>query len=411
MAIDHFSTLDSIIARNSAEQIEFLQALVRAKSANPYTVDKSTPDSGIEKEMAAVIAAQLRAIGLEPTLIGASPERPNVVATLQGTANSGKTLALNGHMDTVMPSKQWTMDPFGATIVGNRLYGLGVLDMKASLAVFIYAAKALLEAGITLGGDLLLTFAVDEEPGGASPYGTNYLLDHGLTATTAIVAEPGLDNVTIGHRGGYRFKITVRGEAAHTGSLQWERRELGKNAIAAMGDVITALRDLEIPSQPAAAFPGRKSVFTFPTLIQGGATINTVPEECIAYGDSRLMPGNTEAQLEGLIRERLDRIEGLDYSLDKLLFVPAVQIATDEPIVQILKGRTQEIAGITPTTEGCGPWNDGWMFISRGIPAICGFGPAGAGVHAADEYVELDSFIATTRIFVRAIIDYLGVAE
>ena len=95
-------------------------------------------------------------------------------------------------MDTVMPSKQWTMDPFGATIVGNRLYGLGVLDIKASLAVFIYAAKALLEAGITLGGDLLLTFAVDEEPGGASPYGTNYLLDHGLTATTAIVAEPGL---------------------------------------------------------------------------------------------------------------------------------------------------------------------------------------------------------------------------
>lgn len=104
MAVDHFSTLDSIIARNSAEQIEFLQALVRAKSANPYTVNKSTPNSGIEKEMAAVIAAQLRAIGLEPTLIGASPERPNVVATLQGTANSSKTLALNGHMDTVMPA-------------------------------------------------------------------------------------------------------------------------------------------------------------------------------------------------------------------------------------------------------------------------------------------------------------------
>ena len=79
--------------------------------------------------------------------------------------------------------------------------------------------------------------------------------------------------------------------------------------------------------------------------------------------------------------------------------------------VNALCGQAILPAGITPTTEGCGPWNDGWMFISRGIPAICGFGPAGAGVHAADEYVELDSFIATTRIFVRAIIDYLGVAE
>ncbi len=410
MSLEYFSTLDSIIEKNSADQIGFLQDLVRAQSANPYTVENSTPNSGIEKEMAALIAAKLRAIGLQPELIGASPERPNVIATLKG-ARVGKTLALNGHMDTVMPSKQWTMDPFGATIVGQRLYGLGVLDMKASLAIFVYAAQALLEAGVKLGGDLVLTFAVDEEPGGASPYGTNYLLDHGVTATTAIVAEPGLDNVTIGHRGGYRFKIIVRGAAAHTGSLQWERREIGKNAIAAMGDVITALRDLEIPSQPAAAFPGRKSVFTFPTLIQGGSTINTVPEECVAYGDSRLMPGNTETQLEDLIRERLATIPGLDYTLEKLLFVPAVEIATDESIVQILKQRTTEITGITPTTEGCGPWNDGWMFISRGIPAICGFGPAGAGVHAADEYVELDSFIATTRIFVRAIIDYLGVVD
>ncbi len=410
MSLEHFSTLDSIIEKNSADQIGFLQDLVRAQSANPYTVENSTPDSGIEKEMAALIAAKLRAIGLQPELIGASPERPNVVATLKG-ARVGKTLALNGHMDTVMPSKQWTMDPFGATIVGQRLYGLGVLDMKASLAIFVYAAQALMEAGIKLGGDLVLTFAVDEEPGGASPYGTNYLLDHGVTATTAIVAEPGLDNVTIGHRGGYRFKIIVRGAAAHTGSLQWERREIGKNAIAAMGDVITALRDLEIPSQPAAAFPGRKSVFTFPTLIQGGSTINTVPEDCVAYGDSRLMPGNTEAQLEGLIRERLAPIPGLDYTLEKLLFVPAVEIATDESIVQILQQRTTEITGNIPTTEGCGPWNDGWMFISRGIPAICGFGPAGAGVHAADEYVELDSFIATTRIFVRAIIDYLGIVD
>jgi acetylornithine deacetylase/succinyl-diaminopimelate desuccinylase-like protein len=48
------------------------------------------------------------------------------------------------------------------------------------------------------------------------------------------------------------------------------------------------------------------------------------------------------------------------------------------------------------------------MFITRGIPSICGFGPNGAGVHAPDEYVELDSLLDTTRIYARAIVDYLG---
>ena len=71
--------------------------------------------------------------------------------------------------------------------------------------------------------------------------------------------------------------------------------------------------------------------------------------------------------------------------------------------------RTEEVVGHTPTRLGCGPWNDGWMFISRGIPAVCGFGPNGGGVHAPDEYIELDSLIESTRIVARAVVDYLGV--
>ncbi|HEX3052116.1 MAG TPA: M20/M25/M40 family metallo-hydrolase [Aggregatilineaceae bacterium] len=49
------------------------------------------------------------------------------------------------------------------------------------------------------------------------------------------------------------------------------------------------------------------------------------------------------------------------------------------------------------------------MFISRGIPAVCGFGPNGSGVHAPGEYVELDSLFDSTRILARAVLDYLGI--
>jgi succinyl-diaminopimelate desuccinylase len=312
-------------------------------------------------------------------------------------------------MDTVMPGSLWTVDPYAGLIAGNRMYGLGVLDMKASLAMFVFAARALRESGIQLRGDLILTFAVDEEPGGSSPFGSRFLLENGLTATSAIVAEPGNDNVTIGHRGGYRFKLTVHGEAAHTGLPMWETRERGRNAITGMAQAALALDQVAIPYHETAAFPNRKPVLTFPTLIQGGTSINAVPDACVAYGDVRLLPGCSEAMIEAVIRARLEPIEGLRYTLERLLFVPAVQIDPSEAIVQALVQRTTEVLGVQPTALGCGPWNDGWMFISRGIPAVCGFGPMGEGVHSPDEFVDLDSLIDTTRILVRAIVDYLGV--
>lgn len=404
-----FARLDAVIERNRKAQIAFAQALIRARSANPFTPDTSDPEEPIEREAATLIYDKLHEIGLTPEFKGVTRQRPNVVATLPGDGRRGRSLILNGHMDTVMPVEQWSLNPFAGVIREGRLYGLGALDMKASLSVFVFAAQALLESGARLGGDLHLTFVVDEEPGGYSSFGSAYLLDNGLTATAAIVAEPMNDNVTTGHRGGYRFRLTVYGEAAHTGLLEWERGERGKNAIVVMTEVIRALQGVHIPYRESPAFPERKPVLTFPTLIKGGTSINVIPDHCVAYGDVRLLPGNTADEIETLIHACLQPIPGLDYRLDRLLYVPAVEIPPTHDLIQILTHHTAAITGTLPTTLGCGPWNDGWMFITRGIPAICGFGPNGSGVHGADEYVELDSLIDTTRIFVRAIVDYLGI--
>ncbi len=406
-----FTHLDEIIERHRDEQIAFLQALVRARSANPFIPDTSDPSEPIERAAAYLIHDKLREIGLEPEFKGQTMERPNVIATLRGAGPTQRALILNGHMDTVMPSPLWTFDPFGAEIRDGRLYGLGALDMKASLSVFVFVARALVEAGVTLGGDLILTFVVDEEPGGCSRFGSSYLLENGLTGSAAVVAEPENTNVTIGHRGGYRFRLITRGEAAHTGLEAWERGLKGKNAVIDMARAIQALQGLALPFDPTPAFPDRKPVLTFPTMIQGGVSINAVPDQCVAYGDVRLLPGCDADTVERLIRARLEALPGLDYALERLLFVPAVEIAPDEKIVRLLVHRAAEITGQTPTTLGCGPWNDGWMFITRGIPAVCGFGPNGAGVHGPDEYVTLDSVIETTRIYARAVIDFLGMTN
>jgi hypothetical protein len=90
---------------------------------------------------------------------------------------------------------------------------VGAADAKAQIATFIYAIHAMRKAGIALDGQISLAFVVDEESGACSPYGTQYLLEQGLLhGNAAIIGEPGNKIIAIGHRGLYRFRLTIFGE-------------------------------------------------------------------------------------------------------------------------------------------------------------------------------------------------------
>lgn len=247
--------------------------------------------------------------------------------------------------------------------------------------------------------------------GGCSEFGTNFLLRQGIRARMAIIGKPGTDTISIGTRGGYRFKLTTFGEAIHTGRKAWERKEMGKNAILDMARASVALEDIEIPFKPARAFPGRSPVFTFPTKIAGGVSINAVPDKCVAYGDVRLMPGNSDRQVKIWIREKLNDVLGLGYELEDLLFVPSVEIDRKEEIVELLSLHSKKILKTIPRVQGSGPWNDSWMFITRDVPCISGFGPDGEGHHGANEWVDLESLQSVTEIYARVIVDYLGIRD
>src|SRR6266700_745078 len=212
--------LGQIIDQHFVAEVEFLQRLVRAKSANSYTIDTSPTDVPVEAEVAAIIHEQMRHFGWPSQLIGVAVARPNVFCHLPGpTTTDGKTLILNTHMDTVPASAAYTRDPWSADLVEGRLYGLGAADAKAQIAAFLYAVRALQLAGIQLAGTLKLAFVVDQETGACSPYGTRYLLEQGLLdGDAALIGEPGDEQISIGHRGLYRFRIRTRGRAMHTGS-------------------------------------------------------------------------------------------------------------------------------------------------------------------------------------------------
>lgn len=180
----------------------------------------------------------------------------------------------------------------------------------------------------------------------------------------------------------------------------------GLNAILEMTKIINALQNFKFPQKEHPVFPGRKNILTFPTLIKGGNAINIVPDSCIAFGDSRILPGITKEFMEKEIKKQLDKF-GVKYKITPIVYVPSVFIKPTELIFQILKDNTKKILNKEPIAEGSGPWSDMWMFIDKGIPAV-NFGCDGKGVHDKNEYVEIQSVIDVTKIYTLTALDFLN---
>ncbi len=216
---------------------ELALSLVETESVNPGLA----ADGSGEGEAAEVVAEWSRAAGLQVELDYVLPGRPNVVVTAPGTG-SGRTLLLNGHLDTVgVTGMEY---PFAADVRDGRLYGRGAYDMKGALAAALVAAAQLRHE--KLAGDVVVACVIDEELGSA---GTERLVTS-RTADAAIVCEPTDERVCIAHKGFVGFEVETRGRAAH-GS----RPDLGVDAIAAMGPVLIRLQQLADSLEQEAGSP------------------------------------------------------------------------------------------------------------------------------------------------------------
>ena len=133
--------------------LKVLRELVSCDSVNPaFTGANGEPGRG-EAAIAKLAAGLLREIGLEVTIDEVAPGRPNVVGRLAGTGG-GRSLLLNGHLDTVGPGAMER--PFDPRIEDSRMYGRGSYDMKGGLAACLGAVAAIAKAGSPLEGDLLI---------------------------------------------------------------------------------------------------------------------------------------------------------------------------------------------------------------------------------------------------------------
>lgn len=394
------------VDNNFEEQVGFLQSLVRQPSVNEKGTDNKVEEIGVAR----LIKHKLISMGVGAKYLRAKKDRPNVLA-IWGPVRSRRSLALVGHMDTAQPIHEEETSWFSGQVGNGRLYGAGALDMKGSLSAYIYALKALIDSGVEPQGQLKLAFTVDGKNGGTSNIGLKFLVKKGLKATAALLAKPGTDKIAIGHRGGYRFKVVTYGEAVNTGRRAWEEGKKGKNAIWAMMKITKRLSGFDLPYRQAKAFPGRLPVFTFPTRIAGGKSVDIVPDECVAWGDVRLLPGNTDTQVKMWIEEKLADMTDVNWELIDEAYTPSMEIERTGKFVQMLHAQAQKVLGYKPRLEGCGPWNEAWVLsLEADTPCIAGFGPEGqdGADEKEQEWVDLESLREVTKIYARTICSYLG---
>ena len=219
--------------------------------------------------------------------------RANVLARIPGPPDA-PCILLDAHQDTV-PVSGMTIDPFQPRVADGRIYGRGACDVKGGMAAMIAAVQRLHRQRPGDHPTMVLACTCDEEYGqlGARRLAEGWSNGNCRLLPTppdlALVAEPTELQVVVAHRGTVRWRIATDGVAAHSSDPA-----RGVNAIYRMAGVITALEDYakHLPQStpphhlcgPATLSVGR---------IQGGTSVNIVPDHCQVEIDRRLLPGES----------------------------------------------------------------------------------------------------------------------
>jgi acetylornithine deacetylase len=362
--------------------------LVAIESVNP---DLVATGSG-ESKIAAFVAQWLGAEGLAVQVAEPVPGRASVIGVLAGSGG-GASLMLNAHMDTVGAGGM--KDPFVPVVREGRVYGRGAYDMKGSLAAIMIAARE--AKRLRLRGDVIVAAVADEE---VASVGTAAVLER-IEADAAIVTEPTEMRLCLAHKGFAWLEVETRGVAAH-GS----RPDLGVDAVAHMGRILTGVLDLDERLRAGRAHLLLGTGTLHASLIEGGQELSTYPARCIVKLERRTLPGEDGPkalqEIEDVIACARAEDPTLEASARLMLERPPSQLGADSFVTEAVEQAATEVLGRKPEVIGVAYWMDMALSNAVGIPTVA-FGPSGAGAHADVEWVDLASLQTSVEVYLRAI--------
>ncbi len=343
-----------------ADALRMCRELIRIDSTN--FGDGSGPG---EREAAEYVMAQLTEVGLEPTYLESEPRRGTVIVRLEGADPTRPGLVVHGHTD-VVPAKaeDWSVDPFGAEVIDEMVWGRGAVDMKNMDAMILANVREFVRTGTKPARDTTVIFFADEEAGGR--FGSHWLVDHHpefFEGATEAISEVGGYSVTLptptgdpvrayllqtAEKGLAWLTLRAHGRASH-GSVPTQ-----ENAIVRLAEAITRIDQHHWPREYVASvrelldgvssitgtlyadddvdallahLGGARDFVTGTlqdtvnvTMLTAGYKHNVVPQTAEAAIDCRFLPGHQDsllATLRALAGPHVEVIEGwIDISVD-----------------------------------------------------------------------------------------------
>jgi acetylornithine deacetylase/succinyl-diaminopimelate desuccinylase-like protein len=257
-----------------SELIRLLADLVRINSVNPAH-EGGGAETKIQKLVQRFFITHGVSVAEQPVL----PGRPNVIAKLSGR-NPSLRIIFEAHCDTASASGM-LIPAFDPQIREKWLYGRGSCDTKAGLAAMMLAIADLRRANQQPLSEVWVVSAVDEE----HSYRGVWELRKNLRAAAAIVSEPTDMKMAVASKGCLRWRLTVKGKAAHS-----SKPFLGINAIEHMAHLVRCLEEESLRLK-GIHHPLLGSPTLNVGLVQGGTQVNVVPDACWIEVDRRLIPG------------------------------------------------------------------------------------------------------------------------
>lgn len=424
------------IDRNRDFLIDLTRRLVRIPTVNPKF--ESDPAINREAELQGVLRAEFEALGLETETTDVFPARPNLTGRWAGSDE--RSLILNGHVDVVPVGDRtlWSVDPFAAEMREGRIYGRGSLDMKSGVAVNVAVAKAIRDLELTLEGRLDLHAVVDEEAGG---FGSIDLVRRGRLAKAIIVTEPTWNTVQPAEGGLDWVRVTVKGRNAHSG---WRYNEIypqqdspdrlqpGVNAIEIATRLIETVRAYEHdcgtrkPAHPL--LPAGVNTIA-PGVMIAGAGLKPdglprglgnpaiTPDVAVIDFDLKFLPNEKPDEVRREFEALIQAFAQLDSWTRKHppvvqwdlygLHFPPMDTPLDHGLVTAMT-QARTALGLPTKLEGFVAVSDIAHYAGAGVAGVL-YGPAGAALHGADEFVDVASVVEAAKVVAATTIAWCGV--
>jgi acetylornithine deacetylase/succinyl-diaminopimelate desuccinylase-like protein len=424
------------------EASELLQQLIRLDTVNP---------PGNETAAAELLRDYLAGSGVESELYARIPERANLVARLPGSGD-GPSLLLLSHTDTVVAdAAEWQLDPWSAELRDGEIWGRGALDMKGQVAASAVTLATLTREGFKPAGDLVFAAVADEEVGEGfglpwlcaehpDAVRTDYALNEGAGERIELLGRK-FYLCSSAEKMSSPFRLRVHGRAGHASvpgiadnalvkasplieTLAAYRPELQLGpetsvlVEAIAGRPLEADEALELAREvdPAAAelLEPLLSLTLSPTMISASERRNVIPHLCEVVVDCRLLPGQSQAEVEPLLREVLG--EG-EYDFEWIEGRGGTRSTIESPLWDAVESFVAEIepdAALLPVSVA-GFTDSHWLREAFGTVAY-GFFPmrtmdaqlAARLIHSADERIAVDDLELAVRCFRHAAVEVTG---